>query len=297
MPHLLNVLRGFLMGSADVVPGVSGGTIALVLGIYERLVHAIRTGAGALASVVRGRFSEAWDRANSVEWKLLIPLLTGIGLAIVSLAAVIEHFLEEEPTNTAAVFFGLVAGSILIAWPLVSEWTRGRVATGVGVAVAAFVVLGLRSQEIGDPAALLFLGAGAIAIVAMILPGISGSFILLMLGMYEAVLAAVNEREVTLLLVFLVGATIGLALFSTLLDRALRDHHNTVMAALIGLMAGSLRVLWPWPDGTETANLTAPTEPLMPILLGLAGFAAVMVIGRLGRSHQPPVTSHQSETG
>ena len=117
----------------------------------------------------------------------------------------------------------------------------------------------------------------------MILPGISGSFILLMLGMYEATIGAVDEREITVLLVFLVGATIGLALFSTLLDRLLRDHHDMVMAALIGLMAGSLRVLWPWPDGTETAVLGAPTDAGVPIVAGIAGFAFVVGIGMFAR--------------
>jgi putative membrane protein len=283
MRYLLDVIRGFLMGSADVVPGVSGGTIALVLGIYERLVHNIRTGAGALASIVRGRGREALDRARTVEWSFLLPLLAGIALAIVSLAAVITHYLEEEPVATAAVFFGLVAGSIVIAWPLVGEWTPRRVITGIGVAVAAFAILGLRSGEVADPSLLLFFGAGSIAIVAMILPGISGSFILLMLGMYEATIGAVDEREITVLLVFLVGATIGLALFSTLLDRLLRDHHDMVMAALIGLMAGSLRVLWPWPDGTETAVLGAPTDAGVPIVAGIVGFAFVVGIGMFAR--------------
>jgi len=283
MPHLLNLLRGFLMGSADVVPGVSGGTIALVLGIYERLVHAIRTGASALGSLVRGRFGEALQRARTVEWNFLVPLLAGIGLAIVSLAALIEHFLEEEPTNTAAVFFGLVAGSILVAWRLVGRWGNRRVGTAVAVAVIAFAVLGLRSEEITDPSTILFFVAGAIAIIAMILPGISGSFILLMLGMYEAVLAAVTDRDLLVVGVFLVGAVIGLAAFSTFLDRMLRDHHDTVMAGLIGLMAGSLRVLWPWPDGTDTANLASPSEPLVPVVLAVIGFAVVMVIARSGK--------------
>jgi len=288
MPHLLNLLRGFLMGSADVVPGVSGGTIALVLGIYERLVHAIRAGASALGSLVRGRFGEALQRARTVEWNFLVPLLVGIGLAIVSLAALIEHFLEEEPANTAAVFFGLVAGSILVAWRLVGRWDNRRMGTAVAVAVIAFAVLGLRSEEITDPSTVLFFVAGAIAIIAMILPGISGSFILLMLGMYEAVLAAVTDRDLLVVGVFLVGAVIGLAAFSTFLDRMLRDHHDTVMAGLIGLMAGSLRVLWPWPDGTDTANLASPSEPLIPVVLAVIGFAVVMVIARLGK---PTATS------
>ena len=291
MPHLLNLLRGFLMGSADVVPGVSGGTIALVLGIYERLVHAIRTGAAALGSLVRGRLGEAVQRARAVEWNFLVPLLAGIGIAVVSLAALIEHFLDEEPTNTAAVFFGLVAGSILVAWQLVRRWDGRQIGTAAAVALVAFAVLGLRSGEISDPSSVFFFVAGAIAIIAMILPGISGSFILLMLGMYEAVLAAVNDRDLLVVGVFAVGAVIGLATFSTLLDRMLRDHHDTVMAGLIGLMAGSLRVLWPWPDGTDTANLAAPSEPLVPILLAVTGFAVVMVIARVGKSHQEPVLS------
>lgn len=284
MHHLLQVMRGFLMGSADVVPGVSGGTIALVLGIYERLVHNIRTGAGALASLVRLRGKEALDRARTVEWSFLLPLLAGIGLAIVSLAAVITHFLETEPIGTAALFFGLVLGSIVVAWPLVKEWSPGRIAVGLAVAVATFFLLGLRSGEVVDPGLHLFFGAGAIAIVAMILPGISGSFILLMLGMYEATIGAVDDREIGILLVFLAGATIGLALFSTLLDRLLRDHHDTMMAALIGLMAGSLRVLWPWPNGTDDAVLAAPTEPLIPALLALVGFGFVIAMGVVGRT-------------
>lgn len=294
MPHLLNILRGFLMGSADVVPGVSGGTIALVLGIYERLIHAIRAGAGALGSLVRGRISETLERAKSVEWSFLIPLLAGIGLAIASLAALIQHFLDEQPINTAAVFLGLVTASIVIAWPLVSRWTAARTTTAVGIAVIAFLVLGLRSEELTDPTTILFFGAGAIAIVAMILPGISGSFILLMLGMYNAVLDAVTDRDLAVIAVFGLGAVIGLALFSTVLDRMLRDHHDSMIAGLIGLMAGSLRVLWPWPDGTDTANLGSPTEPLAPVLFALTGFAVVIVIARLGRrSHQSPVTSNQ----
>jgi len=292
MPHLINVLRGFLMGSADVVPGVSGGTIALVLGIYQRLVHAIRTGAGALGALVRGRFADAFERMKAVEWRLLLPLLLGIGLAIVSLAALIEHLLQEQPTNTSAVFFGLVTASIVVAWQLVKEWTGTRFATATAAALAAFLVLGLRSEEFANPATALFFGAGAIAIVAMILPGISGSFILLMLGMYKAVLAAVNDRDLIVIAVFGFGAVIGLALFSTLLDRMLQDHHDTMMAGLIGLMAGSLRVLWPWPDGTDTANLGSPTEPLIPVLLAIVGFVGVMVIAQLG-THRTEVASSQ----
>ncbi len=283
MAHLLNVLRGFVMGAADVVPGVSGGTVALVLGIYERLVHAIRTAAAALGAGIRGRLSEARRHGRDVEWRFVLFLLVGIALAIFSLARLIEHFLETRPNDTAAVFFGLVAGSIFIAWPLVGRWTPGRMAAAAGMAFTAFGVLGLRSDEVVTPGAALFFGAGAIAIVAMILPGISGSFILLMLGMYEAVLGAVNDRDFAVLGTFVLGAVIGLALFSTLLDRLLRDHYDTVIATLIGLMAGSLRVLWPWPDGTDTARLGAPENPLLPLFLAIVGAGVVLLIARLGK--------------
>jgi putative membrane protein len=277
--HLLNIVRGFLMGSADVVPGVSGGTVALVLGIYERLVHNIRTVAGSMGALVRGRPGEAGRRIAQVDWSFLLPLLLGIGIAIVSLAALLERLLEDEPQAVAGAFFGLVLGSIPVAWRLVRRWDPMRWIIMAGVAATAFVFLGLRSGEVSDPVLWMFFGAGLIAIIAMILPGISGSFILLMIGMYEAVLAAVNDRSFSRLAVFALAAVVGLAAFSTLLDRLLRDHHDTVMAALIGLMAGSLRVLWPWPDGTDTAALARPTDWGIPLLACVAGFAAVTVIG------------------
>ncbi len=269
------------MGSADVVPGVSGGTVALVLGIYPRVVRSIRSGASVLGALVRGRGRLALSHFRQIEWMFLAPLLIGIITAVVSLAALLENLLEDEPQNMAAAFFGLVVGSIAIAWRLVDQWNARRLIGAAGVAVAAFLALGLRSDEITDPPTAAFLAGGAIAIVAMILPGISGSFILLMLGLYEAVIAAVNDRDVAVVAVFFIGAVIGLALFSTLLDRLLRDHRDTTLALLIGLMIGSLRVLWPWPDGTETGRLAAPDSPAIPILLALAGAVVVVVIGRV----------------
>jgi len=279
--HAINIIRGFLMGSADIVPGVSGGTVALVLGIYERLVHNVREGAGFLGAVVRMRWSQVGDRWRAIEWPFLLTLLAGIVIAVVTLARILDTLLEDHPQAMAGLFFGLIAGSIAIAWRRVRSWTSGLVAAGAVAAVVAFVVLGLRSSEVVDPSLAVFAAAGAVAIVAMILPGISGSFILLMIGMYEAVLDAVNDRELAVLAVLAIGAIIGLAAFSTLLDRLLQDHHDPVMAILIGVMAGSLRVLWPWPDGTDTANLAVPSDWGVPVLLAVVGTAAVLAIGRL----------------
>jgi len=282
---LLNFVRGILMGAANIVPGVSGGTMALVMGIYERLIHSIRVGSGALGTLLRGRWSDARRRLGEVDWRFLLVLGAGILVASVALAAVIERLLEDHPAETAALFFGLVLASILIAWRLIRTHDLMRYAVMAGVAIAAFLLLGLSSGEITDPAVWMFFLAGVVAIIAMILPGVSGSFLLLMMGMYEAVIAVINDRDLMLLAVFGIGAVLGLAAFSTLLDRLLRDHHDTVMAALVGLMAGSLRVLWPWPDGVDTAILAAPPagEWLVPLLLAVVGFAAVMAISFAAR--------------
>ncbi|MDH3425131.1 MAG: DUF368 domain-containing protein [Acidimicrobiia bacterium] len=283
MHYLLQAGRGFLMGAADIVPGVSGGTVALVLGIYERLVHNIRNGAAVLGWVVRGQFGRAGKRWREIEWRFLLPLLAGILIALVTLARLLDVWLEDHPQIMAAIFFGLVAGSMFIAFRLMSSWEPIHLAIVAGVGVIAFFVLGFRSDEVAEPALFAFLLGGMLAIIAMILPGISGSFILLMVGLYPAVLAAVNDRDLGRLVVFALGTIVGLAAFSTILDKLLSSHHDAVMAGLIGLMAGSLRVLWPWPHGTDTAELVAPVggEWVGPLLLALGAAAAVMFIGML----------------
>ncbi len=289
------VLRGFLMGAADVVPGVSGGTIALVLGIYERLVKSIRSGSSALGHIAKGDWSGAKRWLGAVEWGFLIPLVIGMLLAVVSLAGVIENLLHDQPEEMAGLFVGLIAGSVVIAWRLVKDWSAVNLSILVVVSMAVFVVLGLREGtsdetvgQLADPALWVFFGAGAIAICAMILPGVSGSFLLVVLGMYGPVLEAVNDRQISALIVLIVGMTIGLALFSQLLSWSLDHHHDAVMAALIGLMAGSVRVLWPWPDGLDSTALAAP-ESNLPVVLGLAAVAlvAVVVLGRLGNPGNP----------
>lgn len=271
------------MGAADLVPGVSGGTIALVIGIYERLVASIREGSSALASLIRGQPSRFAEHLRRVEWLFLLPLLGGILLAVVSLASVLEHQLETNPTIMAGGFFGLVVGSVFIAWKLIRHPKLRHFIIGLVVATALFVLLGLGEDVTArDPALLAFFGAGALAICAMILPGISGSLILLLVGMYAAVLEAVNDRDFASVGVFVLGAIVGLAVFSQILHWALRNHHDDVLAGLIGLMAGSLRVLWPWPEGVDSAALGAPEGDLLPVLIaGAVGFAFVFAIARL----------------
>ncbi len=299
-----NIVRGFLMGAADIVPGVSGGTIALVLGIYRRLVASIRAGSSALGSLLTLK----WDRARhwlaEVEWALLLPLFAGILLAVISLAGVLEHQLETNPIQMSALFLGLVAGSAVVAWGLLNRKDATRLTIMLVTTIVVFAGLGLRGgvtedavAQVSEPAALAFFAAGALAICAMILPGISGSFILVLLGMYTPLLAAVNDRDVTTLIVFTIGAAVGLGVFSQILHWALERHHDTVMAMLIGLMAGSLRVLWPWPNGVESTRLGAPDEAvLVSVVLAVAALAVVLAISAVAERRSAPMPPAESAT-
>ena len=304
----LGLGRGIAMGAADVVPGVSGGTIAVVLGIYERLLGAIRTVAAAAGRLLRGDWRGCGQRLRTVDWWLIAPLLVGILGTILLLASVIETLLEEHPETMAGLFCGLVAASAVSACRLF-EWRGGdRLSLMVASAVGTFALLGLQSGPVTDPSLPVLAGAGAVAVCAMILPGISGAFLLLMLGMYGAVINVVTDLRYVDAAVFLAGATVGLALFSTVLGRLLDRARNPVMAVMVGLMAGSLRVLWPWPNGVgvisrhehEVISGTGLGWPsaadwLAPTVAAAIGFAAVLVITRLARRQRP--SGQASESG
>jgi putative membrane protein len=191
----------------------------------------------------------------------------------------------------AGAFAGLVAASAWVAARLIKAPNWTHVAIVLVVTVATFALLGLKGGEITDPSWPVIFGAGAIAICAMILPGISGSFLLLMLGMYEYVINAVNDRDIPIVLVFGLGCIVGLALFSQVLDWSLRNHHDIVIAAMVGLMIGSFRVLWPWPDGVDSVALGAPSGTwFIPVLIGIASAAVVVgltVLVERRASHAP----------
>ena len=297
---VVGLARGVFMGAADVVPGVSGGTIAVVLGIYERLLGAIRGVAGAAGTLLKGDWRDAGRRLAAVDWWLIVPLLAGILGTIVLLASVIETQLEDRPETMAGLFCGLVVASAVSACRLF-EW-RGvaQIAVMAVAAGATFGLLGLQSGPVADPSLPVLAGAGAIAVCAMILPGISGAFLLLMLGMYGAVINIVTDLRYLEAAVFLAGAAVGLGLFSTVLGRLLDQARDAVMAVLVGLMFGSLRVLWPWPNGVGVISrhddemisgtgLAWPTadEWAAPTVAAVVGFAVVLVVTHLAgaRSH------------
>jgi putative membrane protein len=296
----VTAIRGFCMGAADIVPGVSGGTVALVFGIYERLIGNVGSGAKALGALVRLDRATFRRHLGEIEWLFLLPLGAGILTAVALLSSVIERLLRERPEVMAGLVLGLVLGSIVVTWRLRGDRSLAHLGLLVAVGLVTFVLLGFQSGPVSDPALVAYFGAGAIAICAMILPGISGSFLLLMMGMYAAVLAAVHDRELLTLAVFAAGAVLGLALFSTLLNWLLERRHDELLSALIGLMLGSLRVLWPWPNGVgvigetraETISgtgleLPASDEILLPVLLAAVAFAAVFGVSQLADRQVP----------
>ena len=224
----------------------------------------------------------------------------GVLVAVGLLSSIIDQLLVDRPEEMAGFFLGLVIASMIIAWDLLISPDRRHLLYAAGVGLVTFILLGFSSGPAINPPVWAWFGAGAIAICAMILPGISGSFLLLMMGMYAAVLGAVHDREIGSLLVFMVGAVLGLTLFSQLLGWLLENHHDVVIAVLVGLMIGSIRVLWPWPNGvgiiSEEADETisgtglgwpAGSDFTLPFLLAVGAFIAVMLVNRIATMRAP----------
>ena len=290
---LRSFLAGLLMGAADVVPGVSGGTMALVVGIYEQLVAAVHQVFQALLLAVRGRLADAWQHFRRIPWVFLVPLVLGIGSAILSAARLILHLLSAYPIQMRGLFFGLIAGSLLLPWLRLTQrtWREGLLA--LGGAVVAFLLVGIPPRVVADPALWQVFGAAAVAICAMILPGVSGAFLLLVLGFYEPTLQALTRHHLPYLLTFALGAATGLGLFSRLLHYLIRHHHDATMAVLVGLMAGSLRALWPWIDEMRRLRLPDGSDPVGSVLLlALSGLLFVGVLTWWERRRQPHSVAH-----
>lgn len=276
------------MGAADSVPGVSGGTVAFIVGIYDRLITSVGEGFRAVLAALRLDLGAARDRLGRIDWRLLLPLVAGIGIAIVLAAGVVLSLLDRFPEQSRALFLGMVFASVAVPWKRIIQRTSTTWFLAAAGVTAAFVIAGFPPGTVADPSTLQILGAATIAICAMILPGVSGAFILLVMGMYEPTLEAVHDRDLGYLATFGSGAAIGLGTFSLLLGAALRRSHDETMALLVGLMIGSLRALWPWQ--TDDRGLLAPTEvgsTLVVAAVALVGFALVFALERMGS--RPPV--------
>ncbi len=278
------LVTGGVMGAAEVVPGFSGGTVALVAGIYERLVANVRQGARALSLLVRARPRDAWRALGTVDWLFVAVLGVGMLAVLFTVAGPLSALLEERPVEMSAVFLGLVLGAAVVASRRLRAPGARHLAVAVVAAAVAFVALGFTPGTITQPNLLLIVLGGAVAVTAWILPGVSGSFLLLIMGLYPTVIGAAAERDLGILALFAIGCVLGLSAFSTALNWLLARAHDLVLAALIGLMVGSVRVLWPWPSDAGvggSAQLGAPvgSEAFLAVALALAAFALVYMGG------------------
>ncbi len=283
--------RGLLMGGADIIPGVSGGTIALIVHVYERLIDAISHLVSFGLRLVRFDTAGAHDAWRAVDWALLLPLGGGIVTALLVGARFIPSLMAQYPMHMQGLFFGLVAASLFIPWQRIDRGRAALVGIAVVAAVAAFWLTGLPQLEVEQPGLLRVFGSAAVAICAMILPGVSGAFLLEVLGIYTPTLEAVNAQQWTYIAVFVAGAGTGLGLFSKVLNLLLHRYHNATMAALIGLIAGALRALWPYTAADGTLQGPAPSDPVGSVVaLGVLGFALVLALvwwGARQRQHAP----------
>ena len=269
----LNFLRGVLIGIAEVIPGVSGGTLALITGIYSRLLNNIDLLFKSLRNITNPKIMAR--NLIALEWKFLIPVFIGMAIALITTASFMEGLLESNPIELRAVFAGLVAAGIYIPYKMSvkvngDNWGLRDYLLALIGALAAFFLTGLPQGEVSNPGPILIFFSAAIAICALVLPGISGSFLLLTIGMYSATIGALNDRDLQYLLIFALGALLGLASFVSLLKYLLNQRARPTLVLLAGLMLGSLRALWPW-QGEDRELVSPYSSELTALLLFLAG--------------------------
>lgn len=307
-------LRGICMGAADVVPGVSGGTMAFIMGIYDDLLANIRafTLPPFWRPLLGGRIAEAFA---SVDWKFLLLLGSGILTSILTLARQIQWMLDHQPILIWSFFFGLILASILVVRTRVTRWngmTLGLAAVGT---IGAYLLVGLVPTTTPDASWFVFL-SGAIAICAMILPGISGSFILVLLGKYDPILRALTSHDIVTILVFSSGCGVGILAFSHVLTWLLKRYHDATIAVLTGFMLGSLRKVWPWKETVLTMvdrhgnvkpllenNLLPPLqvhgafngEIVFAVGAAIAGLVLVLVIESIAMKKEKNRTAHDRD--
>ncbi|MGJ5641606.1 DUF368 domain-containing protein [Formosa sp. S-31] len=236
-------LKGLAMGAADAVPGVSGGTIAFISGIYEELIATISNiNKSLFQTLFKNGFSAFWTQLNG---NFLLALLTGIIISFVSFMRLAKYLLEHQPVLIWSFFFGLIIASIYFVGKQIQKWNLATIVSLILGAVIAFYITTLPSLNGSNSTWFLFF-AGALAICAMILPGISGSFILVILGAYKTLSDALHDFDFKKIVLFASGALIGLLSFSHLLKWLFKNYHNTTLALLTGFIFGSLNKVWPW---------------------------------------------------
>lgn len=295
-------LKGLAMGAADVVPGVSGGTIAFISGIYEELITALNNiNLSLLRTLKKEGFRAAWSQLNG---NFLLALFIGIGISVLSLAKGLEWALNHHPILIWSFFFGLVLASILFIGKQIKKWNFGIIISLVLGAFVAYYITTIPSLASSNSGSLFLFFAGALAVCAMILPGISGAFILVLLGAYQPVLEAVNNKNIKSIIIIGLGAVIGLLSFSKLLKWLFKNYHNLTLAILTGFILGSLNKIWPWKKvlsyrtnskGEQVPFLDESISPfsfdgdnqiMFAFGLMIIGFITIFILEKLGSKKQ-----------
>ena len=297
---IILIIKGLCMGTADVIPGVSGGTIALIMGIYEDLLLAINSiDISMVKKLLRGNIKDALSK---VHLRFLFFLLMGIGIAILSLARIMNYLIHNQAVLTWSLFFGLIAASIFVVGKKVKNWAGSPAISFLAGGTAAWFIVGLIPVSTPEEFWFIFL-SGFIAICAMILPGLSGAFLLLILGKYEFITRALKNpfifNNLVVIIVFCSGCVVGLLGFSRILNYLFKKWHTLTLAFLTGLMAGSMRKIWPWKESLEGVMIRGkyyvlreqnilPKEFNAKLLLAIGliiiGFVVVVVLEQLSRN-------------
>lgn len=289
---IVNALRGFLIGVVELIPGVSGGTVALVVGVYERALSAISDIISVVKAAVTGKRSEVRPRFRALDWLLILPAGVAMVFAVFTMAGPLTTFVTDYEQTARSLFFGMVAVSIYVPLSMVyppdlrsKPWVWVLFAVG---AVLAFIGTGFTAAPVESLNPLVVFFAAMVAVMALLLPGLSGSFLLLALGLYAPVMGAVADRDWAVIFTFIAGALLGIALFARVLRWLLSKHRTVSLVTMAGLMLGSLRALWPWQD--DQANLLLPADggelatSLLWVLVGGA-LVAVMLVAERRLSH------------
>jgi putative membrane protein len=281
-----NALRGMLIGTAEVIPGVSGGTVALIVGVYDHIINGISHLVRAVGFLLRAQPAEAGKQLREIKFTMLLPILFGMILAILTTASILEPLLFAEPEIVRAAFAGMLGASLYVPIRLVGRGFRPiHVAILILGATTAFWLTSVPNAGLDNPATWQIVLFAGLAVCALVLPGVSGSFFLLAVGMYGPTIAAVNNRDLGYLGLFVLGAIVGLLSFAMVMKWFLDNYRVLTLSLMIGLMIGSLRALWPWQDpNREPLGVSDPTGPVTALFLGAGVVALTIVLERYLRS-------------
>lgn len=296
----LNLVRGALIGTVETVPGVSGGTVALVVGVYERLISAASSLMSGVKEIAVGTVRKdatlrgaGIQRVKGLPWALLLAIFLGMGIAVISMAHMMSYLVEAQPVLTSAAFFGMVLASLYVPFSFAGKWrNKDWLYALIAAGIMYFIVSMPPAGDMSNPPWYIIMGAAAIAIAALVLPGLSGSFLLLSFGLYQTTMSAVSNFDLTYITLFGLGAVLGLATVVKGLEWVLQHHHHLTLVVLTGVMLGALRALWPWK--TDSNDLLAVGDQAGAALIWcLVGFVLVALVILADKIFNKPKVVHQ----